>query len=234
MDELLLKCYQILGVKAGATKEEVEQAYNYETKAWQPERFSDDLGLYQKAQEKIKEINWAYETLNRYFPNIDEQIKLHQDTKKLDAEIDRGPVKEKTFGITDLRKFAGFWIRVGAVAIDNAVLVIPCLMLSSLIKATAPDGMETIYDFSFNVLAVWVYHAAFVSSAWQGTIGKMVLGLKVVDYSGNRITFGRATARYFSQALSALILGIGFMMVGWTNKRQGLHDFIAETRVVRS
>jgi len=234
MDELLLKCYQILGVKAGATKEEVEQAYNYETKTWQPERFSDDLGLYQKAQEKIKEINWAYETLNKYFANVDEQIRLNQNTKKPDVEIDRGTFNDKTFNTPNTRKFAGFWIRFSAVAIDNAVLIIPNLMLSYLINSTTPDGTETIYNFSIGVLVMWVYHAAFVSSTWQGTIDKMILGLKVVDYSGNRITFGRATARYFSQWLSMLILSIGFMMVGWTKKKQGLHDFVAETRVIRS
>ena len=61
----------------------------------------------------------------------------------------------------------------------------------------------------------------------------MALGLLVTDRQGNRIGFGRATGRYFGKIISALILFIGFMMAGWTERKQALHDMMADTLVVR-
>jgi uncharacterized RDD family membrane protein YckC len=72
------------------------------------------------------------------------------------------------------------------------------------------------------------------SSTSQATFGKMACGLAVTDTYGNRISFGRATGRYFAKILSALTLGIGFAMVGWTRQKRGLHDFVAGTLVVRT
>jgi ssDNA-binding Zn-finger/Zn-ribbon topoisomerase 1 len=79
----------------------------------------------------------------------------------------------------------------------------------------------------------WVYFAVLESSEWQATLGKMVCGLIVVDEYDNRISFARATGRYFAQILSALILGIGFIMVAFTRRKQGLHDLLAGTLVTR-
>ena len=62
----------------------------------------------------------------------------------------------------------------------------------------------------------------------------MALGMKVTDLAGNRISFLRATGRYFAKIISALILFIGFIMVAFTEKKQGLHDMIAGTLVVRT
>lgn len=78
----------------------------------------------------------------------------------------------------------------------------------------------------------WFYFCVFESSPWQGTIGKKLLNIKVVDERMERITFLRATGRYFSKTLSFIILGIGYMMAGWTEKKQALHDKIAKTYVI--
>jgi uncharacterized RDD family membrane protein YckC len=59
-------------------------------------------------------------------------------------------------------------------------------------------------------------------------------GLKIVDHSGKCISFGRATGRYFAEVLSALFCLIGYLMIAWTSKKQGLHDLIAGTFVVKS
>ena len=80
----------------------------------------------------------------------------------------------------------------------------------------------------------WLYFSLLESSANQATVGKIVCGLKVTDLDGRRISFGRATARYFAKILSGLILLIGFAMVGWTTQKRGLHDFIAGTLVLRN
>jgi uncharacterized RDD family membrane protein YckC len=72
------------------------------------------------------------------------------------------------------------------------------------------------------------------SSGSQATVGKMMCGLRVTDTQGQRISFGRATGRYFAKILSALTLFIGYLMVGWTRQKRGLHDFIAGTLVIRA
>ncbi len=96
------------------------------------------------------------------------------------------------------------------------------------------QAIVEIMDSILSLVVWWVYFAVLHSSKWQASIGKKAVGLKVVDENGNRISFGRATGRYFAEFLSALILGIGYMMVGWTKKKQGLHDMIAGTFVIKA
>jgi len=67
-----------------------------------------------------------------------------------------------------------------------------------------------------------MYQAVMESSVKQATLGKMALGIVVTDLSGNRVSFGKALGRYFGQILSGFILGIGFLMIGFTTKKQGL------------
>lgn len=69
------------------------------------------------------------------------------------------------------------------------------------------------------------------SSKYQGTIGKKVLGIIVTDENGNRITFGRATGRYFAKIISGMTLWVGYIIAGFTDKKQALHDIIANTLV---
>ena len=71
------------------------------------------------------------------------------------------------------------------------------------------------------------------TSKFQGTLGKMALGLIVTDLSGQPITFGRATGRYFGKIISSLTLSIGYMMAGWTQQKQALHDMMAGCLVLR-
>ena len=84
------------------------------------------------------------------------------------------------------------------------------------------------------IAASWLYEALMESSSYQATLGKMIFGMKVTDLYGNRISFARATGRHFAKILSGMILCIGFIMVGFTERKQGLHDLIAGTLVTRS
>jgi uncharacterized RDD family membrane protein YckC len=88
--------------------------------------------------------------------------------------------------------------------------------------------------FSILVVAVagWLYFAMMESSNKMATLGKMAIGIKVTDLNGNRISFGRATGRYFAKILSGMILMIGYIMAGFTEKKQALHDMIASCLVV--
>ena len=85
----------------------------------------------------------------------------------------------------------------------------------------------------FNFLLSWLYFAGLESIA-GATLGKMVLGLSVTDKQGDNISFLNATGRYFAKIVSALILCIGYLMVAWDGQKQGLHDKMAGTYVVKN
>jgi hypothetical protein len=72
----------------------------------------------------------------------------------------------------------------------------------------------------------WLYFALMESSANQATFGKMALGIKVTDLQGNSISFGKASGRYFAKLVSACTLGVGYVMAGFTKRRQALHDMM--------
>jgi uncharacterized RDD family membrane protein YckC len=144
--------------------------------------------------------------------------------------------------------YAGFWWRVLAYIIDVIVVAVPFNLLAGsmgfgLPMMADPERMSpaqlqayisTLTSYQgISLVVAWLYFAILESSSWQGTVGKKVLGILVTDHNGQRIGFGRATGRYFAKILSAIILLIGFMMVGWTQRKQGLHDMIASTLCVR-
>lgn len=149
--------------------------------------------------------------------------------------------------------YAGFWRRFAAYLIDHILLgvvsflmFIPALAFlgigigTSMTEEDIGTGAGFILAFVaayvaailFILIARWIYYALMESSNLQGTLGKMALGIKVTDLQGNRVTFGRATGRYFGRILSSLILEIGFIMAGFTEKKQALHDIIAGCLVV--
>ena len=78
-----------------------------------------------------------------------------------------------------------------------------------------------------------LYYILFESSRLQATPGKLLCRMRVTDLHGNRIDALRATGRYLGKYLSLLIFGIGFLMVAWTRRKQGLHDILAGTFVIR-
>jgi uncharacterized RDD family membrane protein YckC len=87
---------------------------------------------------------------------------------------------------------------------------------------------------SVSVLGQWLYHAYLESGEKQGTWGKQMMGLYVTDLLGNPITFGRASGRFFAKIVTGMIpLGIGYIMAGFTERRQALHDMIASCLVLR-
>jgi uncharacterized RDD family membrane protein YckC len=127
--------------------------------------------------------------------------------------------------------YAGFWRRVAAVLLDGLILGVVTVPLN---LAFADDGYTAASSGAQSISTVlgWLYYALMESSAKQATLGKMALGIIVTDLEGRRIGFGKATGRYFAKILSALILGIGFLMVAFTQRKQGLHDILAGTLVI--
>lgn len=85
----------------------------------------------------------------------------------------------------------------------------------------------------FLILVPWIYSAYLESSQNQATLGKMAIRAAVTDMQGNRITFARASLRFFGKVLCILTLFIGFLIIAFTAYKQGLHDKIAGTLVFR-
>ena len=133
--------------------------------------------------------------------------------------------------------FAGFWIRVLAYIIDFIPLAIIAGVLAfasgqSLLDTDPAAPLYSWADFVNLVIGI-AYFVGFESSSYQATPGKMALGLIVTDTDGRRISLMRALGRYLAKIPSAMILGIGFIMVGFTERKQGLHDYMASTLVVK-
>ncbi|MBU8727869.1 RDD family protein [Bacillus pumilus] len=83
------------------------------------------------------------------------------------------------------------------------------------------------------IVVTWLYYAIMESSKLQGTLGKMALGIKVTRVTGEKVTFGRATGRFFAKGFLSPILCIGYIIAFFTEKQQALHDLIASTIVVK-
>jgi uncharacterized RDD family membrane protein YckC len=93
--------------------------------------------------------------------------------------------------------------------------------------------MTSLLVWAMRMLVSWLYGAAFESSRWQATPGKMLLGMKVTDLAGRRLSFIKASGRALGKWLSGLLLGMGFVLVAFTDRKQGLHDLMAGTLVRR-
>ena len=141
-----------------------------------------------------------------------------------------------------MQPYGGFWLRLVAYLIDGVILNIAGWALGMVFGLAVSLGgigedaaMGGVFALSgFSLVTGWLYSAVLESSQWQATVGKKALSLVVTDEEGQRIGFGRATARYFAKILSMLILFFGFIMIGWTRRKQGFHDMIAGTLVCKA
>jgi uncharacterized RDD family membrane protein YckC len=158
--------------------------------------------------------------------------------------------------------YAGFWLRFVAYLIDSLIVLGVTLIvafaiamvfimlggaLGMVLKPTDSANSSEVNPVALllvvfiealiggvEIVLFWLYFAKLESGPKQATLGKRLLGLRVTDFAGERISFGRATGRTFAKFVSALPLEIGFMMAGWTERKQALHDMIAGTLVVRN
>jgi uncharacterized RDD family membrane protein YckC len=133
--------------------------------------------------------------------------------------------------------YGGFWIRVVAYIIDAILLGIVGSVIWSIFGFSWVATDLEHYDPTINLVSLvisWLYFALLESSPRGATVGKMAMGLRVVTGSGQRLSFLNATGRYFAKFLSAIILGIGFIMIAFTDRKRGLHDMIADTLVIKT
>ena len=147
--------------------------------------------------------------------------------------------------------YGGFWIRFLALLIDQAVVGVVAVPLAFLIMGgaiaaisglgTDPEPERVLPIILPAILLLvpmliginWLYEALLTSGSMQATLGKRALGLKVTDLAGNPIGFGRATGRHFAKIISGMIMNIGYIIAGFTERKQALHDMIAGTLVMK-
>ena len=135
--------------------------------------------------------------------------------------------------------YAGFWRRLVAVFMDGIILRIGGSIVGYIVglafgTAGGSEQGAAIVAALISLIGGWLYYTLMESSAKQATLGKMAMEIYVTDLNGDRISFGRATGRYFGKILSSLIFFIGYIMAAFTEKKQALHDKLAGTLVVRS
>lgn len=154
--------------------------------------------------------------------------------------------------------YAGFWARFAAYLIDRIILgaaslfiLIPLLVvfayaaklseistteelmkMDNLLRLSAALGGLLLFALLKLVLH-WLYYALMESSKFQGTLGKLALDIKVTNYEGNRIGFGKATGRYFARIITNMTMLIGYIIAGFTERKQALHDMVASCLVVK-
>ncbi len=157
--------------------------------------------------------------------------------------------------------YAGFWRRFAAFLIDALLIstvmgilyfifiglfVMVCAIANAgtiqsgeepaalvLVGLGAGFGVIILSLIISDTIIRWLYFALMESSAKQATLGKIALRIFVTDANGQRISFGRATGRHFAKIISRIILRIGFIMAGFTRKKQALHDMMSDCLVVK-
>jgi uncharacterized RDD family membrane protein YckC len=153
-------------------------------------------------------------------------------------------------GFADARRptvYAGFWLRAAAYIADSLLLgiAIGFAVLFPLMKRgalpadnpwiffTAGPTRQMIAIQLLVTLVSWLYFASFESSKWQATPGKRIFGLRVTDLQNRRVSMARASGRYFGKLLSTTLFFVGFLLAGFTPRKQALHDLLARCLVVK-
>ncbi len=150
--------------------------------------------------------------------------------------------------------YAGFWLRAVASLIDRFIQSLIFVLIASFRPAVfliSPDPNTrlpppaTLQEFLLSLphptpagffallLLMWIYYASFEASSWQATPGKKILRLYVTDLSGRPITFARASFHNIGRMISEMTFWVGYIPVGFTEKKQALHDMIAGCLVLR-
>ncbi len=124
---------------------------------------------------------------------------------------------------------AGFWIRAGAYTIDAFVVAIPQFILVFVLAlAGIPSALLNLVG-----LGIQVGYYTWMPVAFNGqTVGKMAAGIAIIRTDGTGLSYGRAFGRWIGYWLSLLPAGLGFLAAAFTEHKRGLHDYIADTRVV--
>lgn len=123
-------------------------------------------------------------------------------------------------------KYAGFWIRFLAAFLDNIILL-PALVIIYALLLTVAKGV-------FSGLALLLEPAImiYMVGKYGGGPGKLLLGLRIIDVNNKKVGYSQAALRYLGEIINGFTLHIGYLLIIWDKRKQGLHDKIANTAVV--
>lgn len=153
-------------------------------------------------------------------------------------KLDRVNLKSGPGGSRHLL-YAGFWARVSAFWIDMFLLMIPVAIFVYSDFGSRFETSDVVRDLPQIFLRGYVfllglpYYVLMETSEFRGTFGKRMMGIMVVDTSGKRLTFWRATLRYLMRIPAEMMCLVGYFMVGLTDKLQGMHDVFSGCLVIR-
>jgi uncharacterized RDD family membrane protein YckC len=129
-------------------------------------------------------------------------------------------------------RYAGFWIRFVAAFIDGLILSIPQAIVRVFVTVANFGTMYVIASNVLSFLITWAYYV-FMTNNYQATLGKKAVGIMVISSKPERLTLNQVLLREtVGKIVSALTIAIGYIMAGFTEKKQALHDMIAGTVVV--
>jgi len=228
-ENLHAKCFlnENEGLITSMNLHEHSQAYNWEMGI----RFTkcEDPAIYDAALEEVQMIvkqSRENPKIKRSLPASKTQDYPKNPTPQKTTHIPEGTSKEESRELNV--NYAGFWLRLVAAFIDGLILLIPFGVCAGM----AGTKNELLGFFLMWIVGL-VYFAYLESSLRMSTFGKQAVGLIVTNMDGSQLTFQQAAIRYGGKLLSLVILYMGFIMIGFTEKKQGLHDMIAKTVVVK-
>jgi len=202
----------------------------FKVKGGQNKMVNNYLADYVKEQLKngydIKAIREAMLTQGYKKQEVEESIKYAQSNSKNITKSGN-----RNTGVVNMSnpQYQGFWIRfVSYVILDSIIIGIPLSLLQfGLIYATGTQSMTYLTTLLGAVIII------YMDGIKGGTPGKLILGMRIVNEKGEYIGIPMAILRYIGKIVSGIILGIGYFMIGWDEKKQGLHDKIAQTYVIK-
>ena len=142
------------------------------------------------------------------------------------------PMEDIDLGTRAELEYAGFWSRVAALIVDNAIVTVIGLVL--LIGAAFVGAEAVVIANLVFMLVAFFYWPVLESTERKATVGKQLLGIQVTDANGAQLSFVRALLRNLAKILSSLPFGLGFLLAAFTPKKQALHDMITKCLVVRA
>jgi uncharacterized RDD family membrane protein YckC len=163
--------------------------------------------------------------------------RLYADTAEVQPEAAMQPVVENIDPIPPVLtqpqiKYAGFWIRFAASFVDGLVLLIPQMIVSGIMTVTNFGAMQKVAANVASLLVTWAYYV-FMTNKYQATLGKKAVGIRVFSTKPENLTLGQVILREtIGKFISMIIFFIGYVMTGFTQKKQALHDMLASTAVV--
>jgi uncharacterized RDD family membrane protein YckC len=211
------------------------------------------IGSLASASFQIGKQTWtgiiSPEYLDKYEAWKRSEDSVETTDKKLAGSIEWQKLTGPEFQTSELPfEYAGFWRRFAAFCIDglmlgiaSAFLIIIPVLVMMLLSGSISDSKKSSSNEALTaglllylvpIVIPWLYFTLMESSSNRATLGKMALGIIVIDLDGEKISFWKATGRYFAKFISALILLIGFLMAAITHRKQALHDIIAGSLVI--